>query len=108
MGYATYKALRQFNVKRHSEAEKWDYRNKRWIYITHSKRSETDLVTGNGTSGCSQKKLGLTVIKNRKPRNNTEARCSKCGWKILYTEGYKMTEQGWNEREYYYHTWCKK
>ena len=37
---------------------------------------------------------------------DTEASCHKCGWKILYVEGYKKTEQGWDEKEYYYHTWC--
>ena len=103
-----YKELRKFRINRHSSRQ----------LKAHTKRFETTLTTFDGASSashhCSRSALRNTSTSydrhgpNYRAKISTEAPCQKCGWKILYTEAYKNTEQGWGKRDYYYHLECYK
>lgn len=98
--------LKQFKMKCHKETN-YSYSRRKDVCKIHTKRFESNLISDYGSSGvCSHDKLSDTSVKYGDKTTDTEASCHKCGWKILYVEGYKKTEQGWDEKEYYYHTWC--
>ena len=102
------KCLKYFNIRSHNESE-YSYHIHRTINKRHSKRHESNLISGYASAKCcaSERLIGTSVNQAiEKPRPDTEECCNKCGWKILYVEGYKMTEKGWGATEYYYHTWC--
>ena len=92
------KAVPKFKLKQHKTRT-----------YKHTKRIESNIESAyhwDTPTLCAHSHLNHAAITRSSNKIDVEARCHKCGWKILYSEAYKNTEMGWGKHDYYYHLRC--